>query len=380
MTLTGWFWEGSGINWPRVLLVALGCAVLVGLGIVGSTSAVSFGPYNPAWDGASDLREQIDADPNVSHELISETRPYEEVDPETTVAFVVAPDEPYEGEDLDRVNEFVQGGGTLVYLDNFGANRNELLAALGTEARLDGDIIRDEQHYYRGPLMPIATGIENHTLTDGVDQLTLNYATAVQPGNATVLVRTSEFAYLVEDSDEEIGDDDELTSYPVATVEASGNGNVIVVGDPSITINAMRTQPDNEAFLTRLYSQEGTERALVDISHTSGLPPLTSAVLTLRGSPPLQMLLGGVGIIGFSLLSGRRLRPVLRRVSGRLGRWTRSDAGGISERGVTPKMSDADRARYLRQRYPDWDEKRVARVIKALNSPDSKEGDRRTDE
>ena len=368
-------WDQNGPNWPRLVLLGLTAAFVLAVAVVGATSATTFGPYNPSWDGASDLREQVDSDAGVDGEFVSETGRYQDVDPEQTVAFVIAPDEPYQPEEVDRVRQFVENGGTLVVLENFGERGNELLADIGAQARLDGDLLRDERHNYQAPTMPIATGVENHSLTAGIEQLTLNYATAVEPGNATVLVRTSDFAYLVDNEDEELDDDDELGAYPVATVEAIGAGDVIVVGDPSITINAMLEQPDNTVFLRGLYTQG--DRVLFDISHSDGLPPLTTALLGFRDSAVLQIVVGVSGVAGLALLSSRRLRPRLPEVARRLPLWDRSRRGVDREGALA--MSDEARARYLRQQYPDWDEQRIERVIEALNRPGSKESEQ-TDE
>jgi len=371
----GWLRDGDGLDWPRVLLVALACTLAVSLGVVSATSTTAFGPYNPSWDGASDLREQVDADSGVDSEFVTDTDRYLSVDPERTTAFVIAPDDTYGSAESDRVRQFVADGGTLVVLENFGASGGALLADVGAEARLDGDLLRDERNHFEAPALPIATGVANHTLTDGVDQVTLNYATAVQPGNATVLVRTSEFAYLVESEDEELDDNDELGAYPVATVEAIEDGQLVAVGDPSITINAMLDQPDNAAFLRGLYAR--SDLALFDISNAEGLPPLTGALLTLRNTPLLQAGLGIAGVAGFALLSGRRVRPRvrdrLRRLSGdhpgRLPAWT----GRRADR--APPMTDEQRAAYLRRRHPDWNEDRIERVIAALNRPELKRRD-----
>lgn len=373
MSRLSWFRDAGGFDWPRILLAALACTVVVALGVVGATSATTFGPYNPSWDGASDLRERVTDAPGIEGEFASDTSQYQDVDPNATVAFIIAPDEEYEDEDLERVQRFVEDGGRLVVLENFGDSGNTLLRDLGADARLDGDILRDEQHHYRGPTMPVATGVENHTLTAGINQLTLNYATAVRSGNATVLIRTSEFAYLVEDAEEELDDEDDLAAYPVATIEEVGAGEVVVVGDPSITINVMLEQPDNAAFLGNLYT--GNERVLFDLSHSEGLPPLTAAVLTFRGSPLLQVVIGSLGIGAVALLSGRRMRPAVRRVTALIPAGPGSGTDSLRNEDSTPSMSDEEQVAYLHRQYPDWDEERIERVIAGLNTAESERED-----
>lgn len=366
-----WFRQGGGIDWPRVLLVVLGLAVVVAIGVLSTTSSTAFGPYNPAWDGASDLREHVGSQSGVDAAFVTDTGRYEAVDPNATVAFVIAPSEPYES-DADDVRRFVDHGGTLVVFEDFGENGNRLLEDVGAQARLDGRVVRDERHHLQAPMIPIATGIANHTLTQDIDRLTLNYATAVRPANATVLVRTSSFSYLATDENETIDDDNELAAYPVATVESIGSGSLVVVGDPSITINAMREKPDNAAFIDRLYHD--ADVVLFDVSHNQGLPPLTYAVLVFRDSPLWQGMVGGLGILGVAILGRWRLRARIPWVPADILVGRSPQAGGPRRADSSPGLSDEERAQYLRRQHPEWDEDRIQRVIAALKTSPSKRG------
>ncbi|SEP93259.1 DUF4350 domain-containing protein [Natrinema salaciae] len=355
--------EGGRTDWPRVLLLALAVTVLVALGTVAATSSTAFGPYNPSWDGSSTFRADVADDPGVERHLVRDTTRYDELPANETVAIVVSPTDSYDGADAERLEAFVAEGGTLVVLENFGEPGNALLAAVGADARADGQLLRDERHHFRGPTMPVATSVENHTLTTGVDQLTLNYATAVEPGNATVLASTSDFAYLGPEEDD-LDEEDNLRSYPVATVENVSEGRVVVVGDPSITINAMYDEPDNAAFVRGLYAD--ADHVIVDRSHGAELPPLSAAVLTIRGSPLLQLVVGTAGIGLVAVASRVRTRTALEAAQSRLPARFRP-AGSHDARPSGPGLSDAERAEYLRRRHPDWDEDQIQRVMGALN-------------
>ncbi|QFU82255.1 DUF4350 domain-containing protein [Natronorubrum aibiense] len=366
-----WIRDDAGIDWPRVLLVTLSITVLIAVGVAAATSTAAFGPYNPSWDGSSELRQQIESEPGVESELIRDTARYDAYDPNETVAFVIAPEEQYTAADAERLQQFVENGGTLVVLENFGTSGNELLETVGAETRVDGVLLRDEQEYHRGPTMPIATGVENDTLTEDVEQLTLNHASALEPGEATVLVRTSEYAYRDANRDDQLSGDEELAASPVATVENVSDGQVVVVGDPSIAVNAMIDEPDNAAFLQRLYTD--SDHVLIDLSHGEELPPLAGAMLTLRGSPLLQVLVGGLGIGATVLFSRRAVHPVLERIQTVVG----SRHGPVDETAVEPvlELDDEQRATLLRERHPDWDEQRIQRVMAAFNRDGAKRRD-----
>ncbi|WP_165872062.1 DUF4350 domain-containing protein [Natrarchaeobius halalkaliphilus] len=329
------------IDWSRVLVYALGAAVVATLAVGATASTTAFGPFNSEWDGGSEFRERVADDPETDGEILLKTTEYEALSDSETVAVVVAPEEAYADAEADRVRGFVERGGTLVVFDGVDHHGSDLLVNVGAHARFTGQHLRDEYRYDRGPMMPIATPATNHTLTDGVDRLTLNHATAVDPDpssdsdrasrNVTVLFETSEFARLEESRMDRASEtravaerNDEsgpgpvssVGSYPVATVEPVGDGRVVVVGDPSITINAMIDRPDNDDFLSNLHT--GTDRVALDVSHGESLPPLSSALVTLRQSPSLQAFVGILAVVAVGLSSDRRVRLAFERLRLRL--------------------------------------------------------------
>ena len=285
---------------PRVVLVALVLAVVGGFVLGGSTSGVAFDSFNPEWEGTSDLRTTAE---NTGSEpvIVRNTTRYDEYG-EGDVAFVLAPTREYDEADADRVRAFVERGGTLIVADRDGPYGHALLDAVGAEARPEGPILRDERHYHTGPALPVASNVSNHSLVDGVESVTLNYGTAVEPNGATVLVTSSAFAYLDLDGSGDVSENETVASYPVATVEPVADGQVVVVGDPSVFINVMQDDVGNQRFVEALVSQAGTQHTLVDTTHTASPPPLVSALLTVRESLFLQLglAIGALSAVGLS--------------------------------------------------------------------------------
>ena len=68
--------EDGRVDWPRALLIALTVAVVVALAVTASTSTTAFDPYNAGWDGATDLRQQIEDDADVESELVLDSSQY----------------------------------------------------------------------------------------------------------------------------------------------------------------------------------------------------------------------------------------------------------------------------------------------------------------
>ncbi|VTT87350.1 hypothetical protein DM2_684 [Halorubrum sp. DM2] len=384
---------------PRLVLYALALVLAVALVVAASTTTAAFGAYNVEWDGTSDFREL--ADQESESRVALGTGAYETADPNGTVAVALAPAREYGENDSRRVREFVAAGGTLVVADDVGPHGNRLLGDVGATARFDGAQLRDERSYYRAPSLPIATNVTETRYTAGVDQLTLNGATAVAigtattgngtgpangttrnatgpanatrtgnatgPANATAIVTTSPFGYLDRNATGNLSADDELGAYPVVTVESVGDGRVIAAGDPSLFINAMLDQPDNEAFASGLVT--AGDRVLLDYSHAGDQPPVAVALLAFRSSSLLQVLVGllGVGVVwgyghrggGLGRAVGQRLDALLsRRFQARLPPWLL----GSGERGG-PAVDEAAVLDALRNRYPEWDETRLRNAM-----------------
>ncbi|MFC4437927.1 MULTISPECIES: DUF4350 domain-containing protein [Natrialbaceae] len=265
------------VDRPRFALVALAVVVLVAIGWAGSTSTVAHDPYNPSGDGTSELRQQIESEPGLEYEAAAG---YDGLEPDGTVA-IASP--PTDGDEADA-EAFVRDGGTLVVVAD-SPEANTALSAVGAEARLDGQVLRDDRHYDRGPARPIATSVADHALTADVDRLALNRATAVEPNGATVLANTSEFSYLVDDPDATLGEDERPASHPVATVEAVSDGTVIVVGDSTLATNEMLEREDNARLLANVSAD--ADRVVALSPGADDPPPLSglhSAVLDRAGS------------------------------------------------------------------------------------------------
>jgi hypothetical protein len=293
------------------LTVALALALVTTTVWSTSISAAAFGAYNPGWDGTSELRAEAGAGPGPSA-VAPRTAAYDDVSPDGTVAVVLSPDEPYTDAEAARLRAFVRGGGTLVVAEDFGPHSNALLRRIGASTRVDGRLVRDERYYARSPNFTVATGVTQSPLTDGVDRLTLNHGTVLRPNGARVLVETSRFAYVDANGNASLDASESMRQYPVVTVESLGEGRAVVLGDPSLFINAMLDAPDNRRFVRTLFATRTT--VLLDYSHSGRLPPLVAARLALERSAGLRSL-AGLALLGLVVLASLRLRTTGSRQS-----------------------------------------------------------------
>ncbi|NLV12608.1 DUF4350 domain-containing protein [Haloarcula argentinensis] len=336
---------------PQLLLAAYTALTVIALVYAASTSSAAFGAYNSQWDGAGELRGVVaDAGANVT--VGTNVSQYPTSGADGTVAVVLSPAEPYSSSERTRIAEFVRGGGTLVVAEDYRPHGNELLAAVGADARFDGRPVYDNRNYYRNSSLPEATPAGDYPETTGVDTVVLNYGTTVRAGNATTLVNTSEYAYLDSNGNAKLDGEEQLASRPVVTSESVGDGRVIAVSDPSIFVNAMLERGDNRRFVQNIVANHDT--ALLDYSRASSVPPVAAAVLAVQRSDAL-LLFCGVVLVGALLAYDRRLDDRLRE---RL----REHSG----RKPNPHLSRDGVEKYLRARHPDWGTAQVERVTEAI--------------
>lgn len=352
-------WLPKDWSLPQLLLIALTLTVAITGVVAASTSQTAFSTYNAAWDGASDLRDAA-SDQGAEPVVALNTTEYTETDPNGTIAVVLSPDEPYSQRDRERLASFVEEGGTVVLAEDFGPHTTPLLEAIGADTHLNDAPLRDEQEYYRSPAFPIATNVSDHPETEGVDQLTLNHGTSLQVDTSmngtTVLVASSEFAYLDTDRDGELDDNEILASRPVMVRESAGEGTVYVISDPSIFINAMLDRPGNAQLAANLFA--GYDTVILDYSHVTGQPPLAVALLTLQKSPFWQVVATSVGI--GAIIWGRRLQRLSRTVVDPLSRDPPEAQLALAD------ASPDEIVAYLNRRHPDWDERRLRRVMRGV--------------
>ena len=361
------------VDYPRLAVVVV--LLAVNLALVGAlaTSGAAYDPYNGAWDGATTLRETASESATVHVTVTGDA--FTDVSTGRSVAFALAPAAPT-NESIAGVRRFVASGGTLVVAGQDSESTNAYLDAVGARARIDGRKLRDERNNYRAPNLPVAANVTTHALTEDVPSMTLNNGTVVQPNRATPLVNTSAIAYLDANSNATLDTDEQLGPFPVATVESVGNGQVVVVSDPSVFTNAMLDREGNRAFLAALLADRSA--VVLDYSHGSSLPPLAYGLLAVRASPPLQFVVGVAAFAGLTLWIVReRVASVgvgaVTVVRSRLGRASTGSpprSGAITGNGSDVPVdlrSDATALEaLLADRHPEWDEDRIERVTEAL--------------
>lgn len=343
------------ISYPRVFFVVLTLFVGVTLLVGGVSSTTVFGAYNPAWDGVSELRSVADSE-EAETVVLQDTSRYDSTNESSTLSIVLSPGSNYTSREGARVERFVRNGGTLVVAEDVGSASNPLLEEVGADARVPGSLLRDERFNDDSPELPVANNVTNHTYTAGVERLTLNRGTSVEPNGAEVLINSSSYAYLDKNANGELDESEALEQRPVVTVESVGQGSVVVLGDPSIFINVMLDRPDNRPFARNLVGSHQT--IVFDVSHVAALPPLIGGQLLLQRTPAVQLALGLTLVVlvsfwGWPVVAVERVRE-----------WVGSPALPRDGRESSPDRATV--RQFVQTRYPEWDDERVQRVTEGI--------------
>jgi len=289
-----------GGSWGQIE-VLLGTTVVIlvisALSILFFPTVQDFMVGNTLWNGLADFTREYGALTIDSFDQLPELP--------RGKALLSIPSLPHEEEELARLMEFITQRGRLVLMDDFG-HGNEVLEYLGLEVRFSGRMLLNPLFSYRNPRLPRITDFTLEVKQAGVESVVLNHATALTGvGPGEVFAWSSEHSFLDLDGDGIWGRAEPKGPLPVAARFRLGQGEVILVSDPSILINSMMRKDDNRAFLA--YLTEGIEPGgiLVDRLHLEK-SPLDQSRLTLVAArelfsqPPLVLGLIAVIFAGLS--------------------------------------------------------------------------------
>jgi hypothetical protein len=179
----------------------------------------------------------------------------------------------YSSTDLLRIRQFIERGGNLLLMDDFG-HGNDILDYLGSGDRFDQNMLLDPLFCYKNPSLPYITDFSTEIKKNGINAIAFNHATVLKPDSqAAVLAWSSASSYLDLNSNGNFDAGEPTGPFPVAASLAFGSGKVTLVSDPSLIINAMNEKDDNSAFIHYLVFARGTPQHIwLDRSHLSQAP------------------------------------------------------------------------------------------------------------
>lgn len=249
----------------NLLGITLGVVFLVSwLSIVFSSSVQDFMMANRSWNGLNDSSRRLGIEVMPNPDTVMP-------EPGNSVLIII-PYLPYQDQELKTLVEYVNGGGTLLVMDDYGYG-NQVLGALGLDMEFVGAPMLDPYINYRNQWLPLATDLAPELKDAGIERLVLNHATALTlSSRAKTLARSSDMSFIDTNGNAAWDKGEPKGPFAVAARTTVGNGTVVALSDPSIFINSMVGLGDNDKFMQQIVSQTGGTRVTLDTSHLSKAP------------------------------------------------------------------------------------------------------------
>ena len=201
-------------------------------------------------------------------------------------------------DELAEIKQFVNDGGTLLLMDDYGFG-NSVLEYLGVSVRFSNQPLLDPLFCYKNPWLPKITDFSPEVKESGINAVVLNHATVLTNAVASdIIAWSSGYSFLDTNENESWDQDEPRGPFPIAAKLNLGKGLVAIASDPSIMINSMVDRDDNYAFIQYLISHNGEEMdALIDRSHIAKAPLDISKMRLRSGREMLSSPYALVGII-----------------------------------------------------------------------------------
>ena len=228
-------------------------------------SIQDFMASNTMWNGIRNFSSEFNAD---DIELLGEPP---DVAEET--ALVAIPYLDYSNEELSQLKGFVEDGGTLLLMDDYGYG-NSVLAYLGVSVRFTNKPLLDPLFCYKNQWLPRIIDLAPRVKESGIDVIVLNHATTLTNVEQTDIIAWSSTTSFLDINENESWDEGEPKGpLPVATEVRFGKGKLVLAADPSIMMNSMVGRDDNYSFMRYLTSRNGEQMGiLIDSSHLTKTP------------------------------------------------------------------------------------------------------------
>ncbi len=243
-----------------VLVLVLGASLLA---IWFHPSVQDFMEGNTMWNGVRDFSDTFGAAYLDSLDNLTETA-------ENSV-LVAIPYVDYSDKELGSIRSFLDNGGTLLLMDDFGYG-NTVLRYLDIPARFSNELLLDPLFRYKNQAMPRITDFGLAIKEASIKAIVFNYGTTLtNVGPAEALAWSSSMSFLDINQNDDLYAGDPRGPFVVAAEYRIGKGTVDLVADPSVLINSMVGRDNNHDFI-RYLSKSDPGKLFIDRSHLSKTP------------------------------------------------------------------------------------------------------------
>ena len=279
-----WRERRSGVTkLPREAWAVL-CILLLAAGAAyahATTTTEEYSRYNVGWNGTSNFAGE-------------EARDLRDLTPDATL-LILAPDKEFTADEVGYLQAFLAGGGRVLIADE-GGTANRLLADLGSTIRVRPGNLSSLERDHIDPGLFAARVVGNASFFAGIETVRVNRPAAIEGGEP--LLATPILSWDDADGDGRVGGQETLGTAVVCARE----GNLTVLGDPSLFINAMLAE--NPGFIENIRN----EPVRIDGIHsrTGTATPIINTVAWGRETPTAAAAFTALAVLPVAYRFGRR--------------------------------------------------------------------------
>ncbi len=338
------------------------------------TTYTDFSIYNTDWDGCSKLTERtdktgkilpevtlknIDVDTQIVHNSIIN---YDRESKKTSI-LIIGPSLAFSDEEADYIRHFLSDGGKLLLTNDFGTG-NDLLEKINSSTRFSTSLLIDLA-YEKKPQFGVVFDFQKHPITTNVSRILLNYATTLIVGdNTTVLANSSHGSWLDSNMNGRMNRWERKGPLSVLAIERYGEGELILLSDPSVLINLMNKYLDNSILIDNLLGYLGNERdvIIIDESHRDTTKSFASVLFwasILTTSQKIGLLLF-IGITLFIVGTNIPKQIIIKTKNGIMGYFKRPH----KKKSIHTKDEAINT---VMNRHPTWDKNVLKKIVKEIS-------------
>jgi len=179
----------------------------------------------------------------------------------------------YSPDQLMQMEQFVESGGKLILMDDFGYG-NSFLEYAGIPARFDNIPLLDPLFNYKNEYFPRILTFNSSITVTGIQVIVFDHGTALSGvSQSQALAWSSNMSFLDNNKDGNVDNGEPDGPFVVAADYSLGKGTIDLVSGPSLIMNAVPGTNDNNAFLTYLINSNGTpDKVLFDRANMPNAP------------------------------------------------------------------------------------------------------------
>ena len=261
-------------------------------------SVQAFMASNTMWNGINKFSKEFNVQ-NIDSFAALPVAPKQDV-------LIAIPYVPYTTDELAQMKQFVENGGKLVMMDDFGYG-NSFLEYAGIPARFDNTPLLDPLFNYKNEYFPRILDFNASITSSGIKVIAFNHGTALSGvSQSQALAWSSNMSFLDTNQNGNLDPGETQGPFVVAASISLGEGTVDLVSDSSMIMNAAAGSNDNNAFINYLMTSNGTPaKVLFDRSQVTKSPLDASKIQldNVRGVLSNPYMLVGIIALVFVIIT-----------------------------------------------------------------------------